>query len=122
MVRIKELKIETYTTNTQHFGMNIPYKNLHDTETIVNLICCFEFYTKVKNRLEEELNTRRMIKTIHFYNTNHNVIIDIIFNREIDKDFQELYNNQDNPNYQLMFTNHKDLIISFLAELLVKFN
>jgi len=38
------------------------------------------------------------------------------------KDFQELYNNQDNPNYQLMFTNHKDPVISFLAELLVKFN
>lgn len=37
-------------------------------------------------------------------------------------DFQELYNNQDNPNYQLMFTNHKDPVISFLAELLVKFN
>ncbi len=38
------------------------------------------------------------------------------------KDIHELYNNQDNPNYQLMFTNHKDPTISFLAELLVKFN
>lgn len=82
-------------------------------------------HTKLLKFMGEQINNRTIISyTTGICNANINEMrIEMLHEDTFQiKDFQELYNNQDNPNYQLMFTNHKDPVISFLAELLVKFN
>ena len=82
-------------------------------------------HTKLLKFMEEKIDKRTVISfTTGICNFGTNEMrIEMLHEDTFQiKDFQELYNNQDNPNYQLMFTNHKDPVISFLAELLVKFN
>lgn len=113
MVKIKDVKIQS--------GKYLRWENkISSTIYFDN-----DSHTKLLKFMEEQINERTVMSfTTGICNANINEIrIEMIPTDTLEiKDFQELYNNQDNPNYQLMFTNHKDPIISFLAELLVKFN
>lgn len=112
MVKIKDAEIE--------------FKKMEfNSHYIVNVSILFD--NNLFQTLTEHINNSR-VKFLSYQTGNSNfgltdmrLQISAYYELSID-DFQELYNNQDNPNYQLMFTNHKDPIISFLAELLVKFN
>lgn len=113
MVKIKEVKIQS--------GQYLRWENkISSTIYFDN-----DSHTKLLKFMEDQINKRTIMSfTTGICNVGINEMrIEMPHEDTFDhKDFQELYNNQDNPNYQLMFTNHKDPVISFLAELLVKFN
>lgn len=113
MVKIKDLEIQR--------GQYLRWEN--------KISCTIYFdndsHTKLLKFMEEQINKRTIMTfTTGICNANINEMrIEMLNSDTFEiKDFRELHNNQNNPNYQLMFTNHKDPHISFLAELLVKFN
>lgn len=113
MVKIKDVTIKT--------RQNFRWENkISSTIYFDN-----DSHTKLLKFMEEQINKRTILSfTTGICKASINEMqIEMLYQDTFQiKDFQELYNNQDNPNYQLMFTNHKDPIISFLAELLVRFN